>query len=565
MDRITESLLNTFKTEQSLSEELSESIIFEHFANYCTLAKEYNESFSLEDVHTSGGNDIGIDGIAIIINGTLITSTEEVNDLSQSNRYLEVEFIFIQAKRSSRFEAGAIATFLLGVKEFFSETPTMPRNNTIIQKSEIMELIYQKSSLFRKGNPLCKMFYVTTGNWCDDPHLKAVIESSINDLRSLQIFRSVEFNPVDANKLQHLYKYSQNKIIKQIKFEKRTVLPEIDGVREAYIGTLPAKEYLKLITDDSNNIIRGLFYDNVRDYQGNNDVNLEIQDTITSGNHEEFVLFNNGITIVAEQLNLVGDRADIEDYQIVNGYQTSHVLYRNRDNITDQIHLPIKLIVLDNNEIKNKIIKATNRQTPVKSEELEALTDFQKKLEEYYASFSEDKKLFYERRPKQFNGINGIEKIRIVTISTQIRCFSSMFLDQAHNAGHYYGRILDFVKGKIFVNDQNTIGYYISAYTNFRLYSFLRRKQIDGKYKPFRYHMLNIFRMQEGGKQMPLMNSNKFIKYCEKMEQVLWDDTKCLKAFKKATSVIDTVVNEDYNREVAKRKGLLESIKNVLG
>ncbi|VEP13580.1 AIPR protein (fragment) [Hyella patelloides LEGE 07179] len=124
--------------------------------------------------------------------------------------------------------------------------------------------------------------------------------------------------------------------------------------------------------------------------------------------------------------------------------------------------------------------------------------------------------------------------------------------------------MLDFVKGKIFLNNHNPLGYYISAYSNFRLYSFLRRKQIENKYKPFRYHMLNIFRIQQGGKKMPQMNSNQFEKYCEKMEKVLWDDRKCLEAFKEATFVIDSVVENDYNREVAKRKGLVESINNSL-
>ncbi len=69
--------------------------------------------------------------------------------------------------------------------------------------------------------------------------------------------------------------------------------------------------------------MRGLFYDNVRDFQGDNPVNKEIDDTLKSDERDLFVLLNNGITIVAESLSKTGDIFTIEDYQIVNGCQTS--------------------------------------------------------------------------------------------------------------------------------------------------------------------------------------------------------------------------------------------------
>ena len=58
------------------------------------------------------------------------------------------------------------------------------------------------------------------------------------------------------------------------------VLPPIGDVQEAYIGILPSTEYIKLISDNEGKLQRSLFYDNVRDYQGHNQVNQEIQETI---------------------------------------------------------------------------------------------------------------------------------------------------------------------------------------------------------------------------------------------------------------------------------------------
>lgn len=157
-----------------------------------------------------------------------------------------------------------------------------------------------------------------------------------------------------------------------------------------------------------------------------------------------------------------------------------------------------------------------------------------------------------------------IDKIKIVDISSQIRCFSSMFLDQAHNSGRYYAKLLDGIRQKIFVSDHDPIGYYISAYANFRLNELFRKKQIDSKYRPFRYHMLNIFRIQVSSETMPNIASNKFIKYCKEMEEVLWNDNRCKEAFLKTTIIIDKSVNGNYDRAVAKTITFSKSIKQHL-
>ncbi|MFM6255653.1 MAG: AIPR family protein, partial [Dolichospermum sp.] len=127
------------------------------------------------------------------------------------------------------------------------------------------------------------------------------------------------------------------------------------------------------------------------------------------------------------EMKPVGNKISLFDYQIVNGCQTSYVLYENKNKIDETLYVPIKIICLNrDSEIKNNIIKANNRQTPVKIEELIAITDYQKKLEEYYKSFPDKHKLYYERRDKQYNGDNEVLKIKIVDIGLQIRCFASM-------------------------------------------------------------------------------------------------------------------------------------------
>ena len=148
----------------------------------------------------------------------------------------------------------------------------------------------------------------------------------------------------------------------------------------------------------------------MRDFQSDNPVNHEIEETLKAESRLHFVLMNNGITIIADSVTKTGDVFTIEDFQIVNGCQTSHVLFNNRNTLANQIQVPVKLTVSKDSDIKNKITKVTNRQTTAKTEELTALTDFQKALEDYYEAVAGEAKLYYERRSQQFRAATGIKK-----------------------------------------------------------------------------------------------------------------------------------------------------------
>jgi hypothetical protein len=321
---------------------------------------------------------------------------------------------------------------------------------------------------------------------------------------------------------------------------------------------------MSLITDDSGNLLRGLFYDNVRDFQGDNPVNEEIEQTLISQARETFVLLNNGVTIVADDLSVTGDSFNLTGFQIVNGCQTSHVLFNNRTAISDHIHIPVKLIVSPEDVLKNQITKATNRQTVVKLEELSALTDFQKTLEQYYNAIQQEHRLYYERRSQQYRSFLDLEdspdKIQIVTVSTQIRAFASMFLDRAHQASRYYGTLLKDIENRIFVNGHFPIAYYVSAYALFRIESLIRKKQIDSKYRAFKYHLSGILRMQIAGTVMPQMTSNQFEKYCEKVRNGL----NFLPAVNQACEILDRVLAGNYDRDKAKDSTIQDQAKAII-
>lgn len=116
MDRVTENLLANFTAEHNLGA-LPEDRRFEHFASYITVRQQYRETFDTSEIATGGGNDTGIDAVAIMVNGQLVSDIDELTDVAASGT-LDVMFVFVQADRSASFDGAKIANFGFGVTDF---------------------------------------------------------------------------------------------------------------------------------------------------------------------------------------------------------------------------------------------------------------------------------------------------------------------------------------------------------------------------------------------------------------------------------------------------------------
>jgi cold shock CspA family protein len=537
-DRILDSYLNDFKTDNAISE-LESSKVFEHLVNYCIVAREHPENFDFEKVTVGSRDDLGVDGIAILVNEHLVTTKQEIDYFKTSLRRLDVQFFFIQSKTSEKFSGSAIGNFIFGVNRFFGSEPPEKINADIKNLMDLKEYIYD-SSIDMDKPPICNMFYVSAGKWLDDPHLVDRINEGKEQLKKTDLFSDVEFTPIDADGIKSIYKELKLKITKEINFERHTILPNSDGVREAYIGILPCIEYLKLITDTDGNLLRKLFYDNVRDFQGNNPVNREIDETLNNIlMSDKFALFNNGITIVAQSINKVGTSFKVKDYQIVNGCQTSHILFRNRKSISDESMIPIKLIVTDDSEITNLIIKATNRQSEVMLEAFESLSPFQKKLEEFYTACSKsyERKIYYERRSKQYDHL-PIKKEQIISLSVQVYCFVAMFLNEPQSTHRYYGELLNANRGKIFLDNHSPFPYFLSGFALMVLENLFRQKKLDIKYRKYKYHLLMLLRIMSEKHKLPFLNSRKIEDYCNVVNKILLNDKSAITAFTECIEII---------------------------
>ncbi len=547
MDRITQSLLEDFTREHELTA-LDGAKRFEHFASYVAVRRHHAETFDTFEINVGGGCDTGIDAIAVIVNGSLVTDVEEFRDHFSGAGYLDVMFIFVQADRGTSFNAMKMVNFVFGVRDFFSEDPTLPRSAEVTRAVEIMKEIYDNSVKFKRGNPVCKLYYITAGRWQNDENLEARRKSLEMEIESIGIFNSVEFYCIGANIVQKFYNQTKNAICREFTFSDRTVIPEIPNVSEAYLGFIPAPTFLSIVCDENGEIIKSLFYDNVRDWQEYNEVNDEIRRTLQSVQRSQFVLMNNGVTIIARTIRLTGNRFFIEDFQVVNGCQTCHVLADQRECLDESVIIPLRLIGTQDEDVIAAIIRATNRQTEIKREQFIAVTEFAKKLEAFFLTYEGNARLYYERRTGQYDSM-PIEKTRIVTPSNMIRAFAAIFLSEPHATTRNYRSLLDKVGKEIFGENHKLEPYYVAAFAAYKLEFLFRNQRLDSKFKPARYHILLVTRLLTNPAPLAPMNSHEMGRCCNDFCKILWDATKADKLFSEAVDVVNSVAKGDFERD----------------
>ena len=470
-DLVLEGFVNSFAESRGLTS-LPVEEVFESFVTSSILRK-YQHSDILgmeEDVLVGGAGDGGLDAVAILVNNRLVSTEEGVQFFFESQGRLEVEFVFVQSKTSSHFNSAEIGNFVFGVEQFFqgvfSNTSAISFRTEIEQKIDLARTIYGQSIRIQ-DNPICSLYYVTTGKWTNNQEPAGRFHDGKIKLERLNLFADVRTVAVDADLLKAIYRELERSVVKEIEFIRTTSFPRIDRVNEAYIGLLPGNEFIRLVSSDDGSLNTELFFDNVRDFQGYNSVNREIEHTLAEDQlRDSFPLLNNGITIIARSIRRTGDIFQIHNFQIVNGCQTTHILFQNKHLIGADTFVPVKLVVTDDSQVVNEVIKATNRQTEVHPEALESLSSFHRELEDLYKtrelSQSSSDRIYYERRSKQY-GLDNIRPSNIVTLTTQITSFIGMFLEEPHSHPRYYGELLKSYQGRIFASNHRPEPYYASG------------------------------------------------------------------------------------------------------
>lgn len=514
---------------------------FEHLTNYLAVRNYTSRHFDPIEV-SLGKGEVGIDGVAVIVNDTLVTSFDK--EFFENSNDISASFVFVQSKTSESFELSELSHFFAAVNDFLGECKIdMNERATEIQK--ICHYILENPMKLTK-NPDCHLFFSFTGKANSNQARDAIVSGQMDILKQKSLYDDITFSLYDSDKIVSICRSMRNSIKKSIQMSDAAVLPQIPNITESYIGVVNCSDYINLITNDDGAIISNLFEDNVRYFQGQNTINAEMQTTLRDEKErQKFSVLNNGVTIVANEIRRTGNNFTLSDFQIVNGCQTSFVLYENRLKLQDNKNsfLIVKLISTTDKEVTDSIVKATNRQTPVLNEAFETLRDFHKNLEVVYSNYPPEYRLFYERRSKQYDSIE-INKSRVISFPFQTSAYIAVFLEEPHSVHRYYGELLKSYNKRLYNDDDVLEQYCMASMYVYIVDKFLKHNNLYDSFKKYRFHIALILRCLASEKTMPLPNSHGMKKYCEDLYNKISDTVWVGSSIDHACRIINEIIHE---------------------
>lgn len=400
--------------KKELAPEMSDADFFELFVAEEILKDRALSYDELTSGHIGGSNDGGVDGIWLFANGELI---REDSDLDSLKRNVVLELFILQAKRATGFGEEPINK-LIAVTENLFDLSNRPADfsdrysSELVAAAELFRGTYQTLA-GRFPTLKIKYYYATLGS---DVHPNTQTKS--NDLKAKvpALFSDAEttFDFIGASNLLALVR-QQPKTSFTLNLAESPI--SASGA-VAYICLVKLNEWFSFVTDDNENIVSEIFEVNVRDYQGNTEVNREIQSSLQASGPEDFWWLNNGITVLASQAIQSGKALTLEDPQIVNGLQTSRQIYdfykQAAVDEDDNRLVLVRVIVPEAEESRDRIIKATNSQTYIPPASLKATDKIQRDIEEYlhhHGIYYDRRKNFYKNQGKPIADIIGIAKM----------------------------------------------------------------------------------------------------------------------------------------------------------
>ncbi|MDN3558137.1 AIPR family protein [Halomonas maura] len=540
------------------SKNLPENELFEVFSIFSISNGLLTDDIDPFSAHLEG-SEFGIDGISLIIQGELCTNSDEVEGALSSGKNHTVEFNFFQSKTSEKLDYGEISKFFDATHDFFNNEFLSP-SNQIIDLTAAKDTVY--GSLLKK-NPELRLFFVSTGSGDKSRQIKKLIEENKHKLLNLNIFSEVDIEVISAKDLQNGYRSATNSISEQIDIHKPITLPDHPSVQQAFLGFVSAEQLVRIATIASNDsstrrINKAVFFDNIRDFNPNSPINKSILNEVKNGNRESFIFKNNGVTVVSKEINRKGDTFHLEDYQIVNGCQTSNILFLAEEHARD-IYVPFRLIGSNDPEFVSSIIIGTNKQNEVKDDQFWALTSFMKDLEEYCREQSGDLQLFVERRENQYRG-ESIERTRVCRPSDLVKSVSAMFLFQPHRSARDYRGIRREFSNRIFQDSHSVVPYHTAAFAAYRTDFAIRNKRVPNDWSIYKYYFLSaIGKNLTGGNEVFIMNKRKQQEICKKIIDIFSDEVILTRRFQEVADTLDKILESNNIKTREKSRDFLRA------
>lgn len=373
----------------------------------------------IENGLTDGGGDGQVDALYVLVNGTSLTG--EVGEEIPEKGPLDVDLIMIQSKNTTGFEENPLKIIRSTVRDLLDLSASYDAYLTgYSEKLQDLFAVARKvlfASAARSGRVTVTVFYVTKASTSNiHQTVKNTSDVLTGEIEKAAATKDVKFTFVGAEELIALSRLPK---IRTKRLINHKVISSATADSYACLTTIGS--FMEFLSDDKGVLIRNLFDANVRDFLGRSEVNEAIKKTLNDLDEGDFWWFNNGITIVASDIDQKGEVLTLTDPLLVNGLQTSSVIHgfmsdptvnaKLKKNREGQLLL-VKIIEPKSEKARDDVIRATNSQTHIPNAYLRGMEHVHRNIEDHLKAMG----LFYERRKNQYRNA-GKKVTEIVTLS----------------------------------------------------------------------------------------------------------------------------------------------------
>jgi AIPR protein len=360
-----------------------------------------------------------------LIDGSIVNEKVSTESVRRNPKF---ELVIVTVNRSDSFKQTPIDKLITSLSELLDLTKTAggltyPFNEEILSQRAIFRKLYVSLADRRPSLSI-------TVNYCCRGDSSKINDNINGRARQLEEQIRVLFgdicesvNLLGASEILEIARRQRSYTLR-LKFVENFISRE--RTNYVVLSTLP--NYLDFITDEQGNLRRYLFESNVRDYLGGGQINRDIYSTLIS--HEksaegDFWWFNNGITLLASYATIAGKDLNLENVQIVNGLQTTETIYnyfKGGGDVKDDRAILIKILLVNDDTVRDRIIKATNYQSSVELSSLRGTDKIQRDIEHFLL----DHGWFYDRRKNYYKnqGKPGFRIISMPYLASAVRAIA---------------------------------------------------------------------------------------------------------------------------------------------
>jgi hypothetical protein len=296
---------------------------------------DFNEEND-EIIFCDGAGDGGID-IAYL----------QRKDLTEENGPEGDTWYLVQSKYGKAFTG---VDTLLTESQKLIETVDGQRSNLSSLSNEVVQRLQQFRNSASENDKLIVVFAT------NEPLTEAE-QRVLNDIKSMGQTRFGQLFDIESINLQTIYNRLQEQKEKQDKIKVPFVANLVQSGSELLVGSVKLVNLYKFLKDYqvTTNDLDLIYEKNVRKFLGGGrQVNKGIANTIDK-QPERFGLYNNGITIVVEDFQIVeSDKYELTEPYIVNGCQTTKTIWNELKKKIDSGGSGVNLVLEEYKERLNK-------------------------------------------------------------------------------------------------------------------------------------------------------------------------------------------------------------------